>query len=132
MSFPFSAMYLMVALCCTRFSPSISTRGSCPKYNFPSVTNQHNTCTPGTAYNEFGYNAHPAITNRFVCIKIIKAKFKSSVTMSSDLQRAVSFASFYSLKGDLMLHVCWSIFHAKQGVNSSSKFKFQLKVLNEN
>ena len=36
--------------------------------------------TLGPAYNEFGYNEHPAIMTRYFCIKIIDKLFKISVT----------------------------------------------------
>ena len=32
--------------------------------------------TLGSVYNEFGYNEHPAITSRFLCIKIIDCNVK--------------------------------------------------------
>ena len=32
--------------------------------------------TLGPAYNEFSYNEHPAITNRFHCIKIVDCNVK--------------------------------------------------------
>ena len=33
-------------------------------------------CTLGPANNEFGYNEHPAITSRFLCIKVIDCSVK--------------------------------------------------------
>ena len=36
-------------------------------------------CTLGPAYNEFGYNQHPAVASRCLCIKVIDCNVKSSV-----------------------------------------------------
>ena len=35
------------------------------------------SCALGPAYNEFGYNEHPAITSRFLSIKIIDRNVKN-------------------------------------------------------
>ena len=34
------------------------------------------SATLGFAYNEFGYNEHPAITSRFLCMKIVECNVK--------------------------------------------------------
>ena len=51
--------------------------------------------TVGPAFNEFGYNEHPARAD-FIAPKSLTPKLKSSVTASSHIQRVAFFESFYS------------------------------------
>ena len=79
------------------------------------------------AYDEFGYNEHPEKISKFLCIKLTAigtAMLKSSVTKSTHLERAVSFAFFTRCKRDLVYNerilknlgwklnheTCWNFF----------------------
>ena len=43
---------------------------------FPNATLDPKVITLGPAYNEFGYNEHPAITSRFLCTILIDSNVK--------------------------------------------------------
>ena len=72
-----------------------------------SVEPQGNLCyTLGLAFNEFGYNKHPLTlqgADSFTPKSLI-AVLKSSVTMSTRLQRTISFPSFCLLQAGPNVH----------------------------
>ena len=69
---------------------SIEKNHNCSrKHNCNSAT----TLSP--AYNEFGYNVHPAVTSKFLCIKIIDCNVKKFGYNEHPLTMTSFFCIFY-------------------------------------
>ena len=68
---------------------SYLTEGELLKMYFVNKVN-----TLGPTYNEFGYNKHPAITSRFLCIKIIDCHVKKIIYNEHPLTTSSFFCMF--------------------------------------
>ena len=61
---------------------------------FHTARNDTETITLGPAYNELGYNEDPAVTSRFLCIKIIDCHVKKFVYNKDPLIMSSFFCLF--------------------------------------